>query len=412
MAGVRTRAATLLAPLRVGPCRTLFAAQAVSGLGDWAGRLALAALVYDRADSAAWAAAVTVVALVPWLGPGQLLATFADRFGRVAVMVTADLARAALYALMLVPQPTWSLLVLAFCAGLCVPPFAGSRSATLVEVTPRELYPAALALYGVQSQSEIMVGYAVGGAVIAAFGPATALAANAATFVLSALLLRSLRTTAAGTRHARSAIGWAGVRNGVRVWRSDAVCMHALALFVGTSTLMVLPEALVVPFTDQFDVAPGYVGAFAAIVAIGSIIGMVFVPTAATHPALLRIAATRAMVLAAAAGVLFAVGVHPLVGGAAYLVSGAVDAVAVPTNQVVGERLPTEGRAAAMSVAGGVQYGAQVAAISVAGVVATVWSARAALCTATLAAVAVCAWSALRRTAEAPDSEPALLPST
>jgi MFS family permease len=401
----------LLAPLRVGPCRTLFAAQAVSGLGDWAGRLALAALVYDRADSAAWAAAVTVVALLPWLGPGQLLATFADRFGRIAVMVTADLARAVLFGLMLLPQPTWLLLVWAFGAGLCVPPFAGSRSSTLVEVTPRDVYPAALALYGVQSQSEIMIGYALGGAVIAAFGPTTALAANAVTFVVSAVLLRSLRTTAAATRHERSAIGWAGVRAGVRVWRSDRVCLRALGLFVGVSMLMVLPEALVVPFTDQFDLAPGYVGAFAAIVAVGSIAGMLFLPTAATHSALLRIAAARAMVLAGIAGTLFAVGAHPVVAGAAYLVSGAVDAVAVPTNQVVGERLPTEGRAAAMSVAGGVQYGAQVLAITIAGAAATVWSAREVLCVAMFIAMAVGAWPMLRRPAAARELETALLRS-
>ena len=35
-------------------------------------------------------AAVTVAALLPWLGAGQMLATLADRFGRVRVMVAAD----------------------------------------------------------------------------------------------------------------------------------------------------------------------------------------------------------------------------------------------------------------------------------------------------------------------------------
>ncbi len=408
---MRNRVTSLFAPLRDRPCRSLFAAQVISGLGDWAGRLALASIVYERADSAAWAAAVTVAALLPWLGPGQMLATFADRFGRIAVMIAADLVRALLFVAMLAPQPTWLLLVWAFGAGLCVPPFAGSRGATLVEITPPERYPAAIALFGVVSQSEILIGYAVGGVVIATLGADVALAANAASFVVSAWLLRSLRGTAAGSRHPRSAIGWRGVCAGVAVWRADPVCTRALVLFVGVSMFMVLPEALVVPFTDDLDIAPVYVGAFAAIVAVGTIVGMVFVPTAASHQTLLRIAALRATVLAAVAGGLFALGVHPVVAGAAYLVSGMVDAVSVPTNQVVGERLPVEGRAAAMSVAGGVQYGSQSIAIAVTGVVATVWSPRGALCVAMFVAALLAAGSVVRRPSEEPARRQAMVRS-
>ena len=55
----------------------------ISLLGDWAGRLALTVLVLERTGSPAWAAAVTAVSLAGFVGIGQVLATLADRHGRV-----------------------------------------------------------------------------------------------------------------------------------------------------------------------------------------------------------------------------------------------------------------------------------------------------------------------------------------
>jgi MFS family permease len=393
-AAMRSRWRRLLSPLRVPACRTLFGAQAVSGVGDWAGRLALAAIVYQRSGAAWTAAVVTVAALVPWLGPGQLLATFADRYGRIRVLVAADLARAALFGLMLVRQPVWSLLVLAFLAGLCVPPFVGARSAALVELTPPDTYPAALSLYGVLAQSEIIVGYLLGGLAIASVGPRGALAANALTFLVSSAFIVGLRGTPAGNRQSLAPLGIAGVRAGVTVWRRDPLCRRSLALFVGVSMCTALPEALVVPFSDHIGISPRAVGALAAVIAIGTILGMVTAPSAPTQSELLQAAGRRVAAVSGVAGALFALGVSPLLAGVAFLVSGLADAIAVPTNQVVGERLPVDGRAAAMSVAGGLQYGAQALTIAVAGVMASVWSPRLPLVAGMFAAAAVGAWAA------------------
>ncbi len=376
--------------------RSLVWAQLVSGLGDWAGRLALSVLVYDQSQSALWTAMVTVVSLLPWIGLGQVLATYADRFGRIRVMVIADIARAALFAAMLIPQPTWMLLVLAFLAGLAVPPFAGARAATMVEVVHEDLYPSSLALSGVFSQVEVLAGYAGGGLVVALIGAETALAVNAATFLLSALLLRRLRSTAAADRHDDAEVGFGGLKAGIGVWRSDPVCLRALALFVGVSMFMILPEVLVVPFTDEIGVSDTYIGAFAALIAIGSIIGMVMMPRADDHVALLRVAAGRAGLLAAGTAALFLLGTVPAVAGAAFMMSGAVDAIAVPTNQVVGQRLPAAGRSAAMSVAGGAQYVGQILAITAAGIAATITSARVPLIMGMVAASLVCVWALVR----------------
>jgi hypothetical protein len=397
MRPVRERWQHLVAPMRQAEVRTLLVSQLVSGLGDWAGRIALSVLVFEQSDSALWTVMVTVVSLLPWLGIGQVLATYADRFGRIRVMVVADLARAALFVAMVIPQPTWMLLVLAFLAGVAVPPFMGSRSSALVEVAAPELYPGAIALAGVFAQASVLAGYAGGGVLVALLGAEASLAANAATFLVSAAMLAGLRASRAGERHDGAALGWAGVKSGVAVWRADPVCLRALLLFVGVAVFMILPEVLVVPLSAELDVTDGLVGAFAALVAVGGIVGTVLAPTGTDHVALLRTAATRSGLLAAATATLFAAGVVPPIAAVAFVVSGVVDAIAIPTNQIVGERLPAAGRAAAMSVAIGALYVGQVIAITGAGVVALVASARIPLAVGSTLAAGVCAWAALRR---------------
>ncbi len=388
----------LVSPLTQREPKFLFGAQLVSGLGDWAGRLALAVVVFEQSDSALWTAAVTIVSLVPWIGPGQLLSTFADRFGRVAVMITADLIRAALFVAMALPLPTAGLLVLAFSAGLCVPPFTSARGAALLDVVSPDRYGKVIALFGVATQTEIVAGYALGGTVIALVGARFTLVLNASTFVVSALLVAAIRHSPASDRHEGSSLGFAGVRAGTLVWRRDPLCRRALALFVGVNMMMVLPEALVVPYTDELGAAPATAGLLAATIAVGAMIAMSVSPDHPDPRVLLRLAARRALFLSLTTAFLFLLSIRwlPSIAALALLVSGAVDAIAVPTNQVVGTRLPREGRAAAMSVAGGVQYGSQAVAVAAGGALAVWVGTGPLLVGAALGAALVTGWSLLR----------------
>ena len=399
---VNHRLRRLVEPLRQPACRSLAGAHLISGLGDWAGRLALTVVVYERSQSAAWAAAVTVVALLPWIGPGQMLATLADRYGRTTVMITSDLARAALFFTMAFTTSVPILLTAAFAAGLCVPPFAGARAAALVDVTDDETYPKALALFGVLNQIEVLAGYAAGGVLVATVGARPALALNAATFLVSAAFVATLTRTAAAHRNTTSPVGWAGVRSGIAIWRTDPICGRALLLFAGTNMFSVLPETLVVPFAADVELTDTWIGALAAIIAVGSLVAVIFAPSTGTHEQLLRATAWRGLVVAGVSGALFSVASWPVAAFAAYAVSGMVDAIAVPTNQVVGERLPQAGRSAAMTVAAGTQNVTHVIAISVAGLTADRWGTPTTLAVAMVAAGCICLWAAVRPVSSAP----------
>lgn len=386
----------LVEPLRQPASRSLAAAHLVSGLGDWAGRLALTVVVYERSQSAAWAAAVTVVALLPWIGPGQMLATLADRYGRTTVMIISDVVRALLFFTMAFTTSVPVLLTAAFAAGLCVPPFAGARAAALVDVCDDETYPKALALFGVLNQIEVLAGYAAGGVLVATVGARPALALNAVTFLVSAGFVATLTRTAAAHRNTTSPVGWAGVRSGIAIWRADPICGRALLLFAGTNMFSVLPETLVVPFAADVEISDTWIGALAAVIAVGSLVAVVFAPSSGTHEQLLRATAWRGVVVAGVSGALFTVASWPVAAFAAYAVSGMVDAIAVPTNQVVGERLPQAGRSAAMTVAVGTQHVTHVLAITVAGVTADRWGTPNTLAVAMVAAGCICLWAALR----------------
>jgi predicted MFS family arabinose efflux permease len=285
-------------------------------------------------------------------------------------MVASDLARAALFALMLLPLPIQVLLGLAFAAGVCSVANAGARAATLFEISNPDEYPATLSLNAVLHQAEILVGYALGGVIIAAVGAQAALGVNAATFLVSAALVATLRSTAASEQREDAALGVEGVRRGLRIWRDDPLCGRALLLFAGVAAFMVLPEALVVPAADDIGLPPALIGLMTALIAIGVIIGIALAPSGGDHADLLRRTAIRGMIASMVAAALFATGAIPAFIVLAFIVSGMADAVSIPTNQVVGERLPATGRAAAMAVAVGVANGTQVVSIAFAGLAA------------------------------------------
>jgi hypothetical protein len=175
--------------------RLLWAAKLASELGDWVARLALAVLVLDRTGSAALTASVAALMMAPWLGLGQL-ATIADRRPYPRVMVSCDLARAAVYvALAWLPLPVPVLLAGAFLAATMTPPFEAARSACLQRVARAETYGEALALFSATHQAGLLLGYAAGGGVVAVVGACAALTGNAMTFLVSAVLVAGVRAS-------------------------------------------------------------------------------------------------------------------------------------------------------------------------------------------------------------------------
>jgi hypothetical protein len=232
--------------------RALWASYALSVGGDRLALVALTLLVYDRSKSPLLAAITFAAGFVPYLFGGLFLSGLADRLPRRPVMVTCDLARCVIVAAMLAPGvPLAGMIALLYCVTLIQPAFDASRSATVREVVPGAQYPLAMAVMGSTARTVLVAGSAIGGLVVALFGARTALGADAATFVASALLIQF------GLR-ARPAPGSAGRPNplgqlaeGVRLVFGDP----ALRTLMGLGWLAAfseVPEGLAAPYARQF----------------------------------------------------------------------------------------------------------------------------------------------------------------
>ena len=275
-----TRVRVLLAPLAVRDYRLIWCAQLASTVGDWATRLTLAVVVLHRTGSATMASLVVGASLIAWLGPGQLLSQFADLYGRRLVMVLSDVLRAGVFVVLALPVPTWALLVGAAVAGLAGPPFAAARAAATRELVPVEHYGPAMALAALTVDAGTVIGYALGGVILAVATPSGALLLNASTFAISALLVARLPKTQVrvDTERRTSSV----LRQGAAAVFGQPLVRLAVVVGVLAATSGVGIEALVVVYNVRDLHGPSWVpGVLLAAVATSSFAVTVLLPNSA-----------------------------------------------------------------------------------------------------------------------------------
>jgi MFS family permease len=335
---------------RVREFRALWAAEAVSQIGDQLARVALTVLVFARTDSAALAALTLALSYTPSFLGSALLAGLADRFPRREVMIACDLASAALVVLMAVPgMPLW--VVCAAMAGVAMVggPFKAARLALLPEVLEGEAYVAGLALRSITIQVAQLLGFATGGVVVGLLQPRPALALDAVTFLASAVLVLTLvpRRPAAADRAARRSFRSSSLR-GIRLI-SGVPGLWPLFVLAMLAGLYIAPEGLAVPWAAELRSPTGTVGlimaAPAAGLALGAWLFTKFVPPRR------RVRVTG--LLAAVSGLLLAFCVFkpglPVVL-TALVASGAFTAYQVQVGASFGTLTPADGRAQVMGL--------------------------------------------------------------
>ena len=385
----RTRA--LRAPLRNATFRRFWAAEVLTEIGDWAARLALAVLVYAQSDSAMLAGLVTAVGLLAWVGPGQLLASLADRTSRRTVLVGCHLLRAACFAVAGVGVPLPALLVLVFLSGLAAPPAEAAAAAVRPGLVPAPDVPAVHTLTGIASDSALLLGSAVGGALITALGAAGALHFTAACFAWSAWLLRGLPawtpTEPAPPRRLRRAARTLWGTPHIR----RATALATVAMGSGTAA-----SAMVAPYVlGELQRGAGTTAALnAAAAAVTIVLTLVAVPHLPDRDHQLQVVA----VLSLGGGLLLCL--FALTPGLPLLLAplagaGALAVVLVPASALVGPLLPDEIRASAFSLLMGLLAAAQALAVLAVGALADQLGTGTAVALAAVPSVAAGTWHLL-----------------
>jgi MFS family permease len=265
--------------------RRLWAARTVSQWGDVFATVALALLVFDLTGSALGVSAVVFAEILPVLLLAPLAGTLVDRLPRVRVMVAADLWRAVLAAsLIFVGDNAAAVYVIAFglsTGAVLFNPAANSALPTLVKND--ELIAANSGIWTAAVLSQIALA-PVAGVLYAALGPGPAFAINAASFVVSAVLLAGLRLPAAPPSTERRGF-FADAAAGLRLLVTDRL-LRALgagqllaALSTGATSAL-----LVVLAREHLVLAPEGYGLLLGAIGVGAALGPLVLTRLVHHP--------------------------------------------------------------------------------------------------------------------------------
>jgi len=247
--------------LGTGEFRVIFAAHVVSMLGNVVAAVALTVLVYQQTRSPALSASVLALSFLPYLFGGVLLGAAADRLPARRVLVGCDLASAVVVACMVVPgMPVPGLLALLFANGLIAPVYQGVRSAVLpVILPPGPRYILGRSLMRMVAQSAQIVGYGVGGLLLAILSPRAALVADAGCLAASGVMLRfgtARRPAPTGRSGSLARDSLAGLRSTLAHGPTRRVLLFSWLV----PACAVAPEALAAPYAVHIGQPPRAAG--------------------------------------------------------------------------------------------------------------------------------------------------------
>jgi MFS family permease len=167
----------------------LFLAAFGSGLGTWLAFVALTVDVFDRTHSGPWVSALLIADFLPTIAIGLLFGPLLDRLSRRWLMVAADLARFGVFCALPFARSAAQIVALAAVAGFATGFFRPAVYAGLPNLVGESDLPRANSLLQTIENITTTAGPLAGGILVAASSTDTAYWINAATFVVSAVLI-------------------------------------------------------------------------------------------------------------------------------------------------------------------------------------------------------------------------------
>jgi MFS family permease len=169
--------------------RRLFLATLASSIGTWLAFVALVIDVFDRTGSAAWVSALLVAEFLPLVVIGLVAAPLLDRAPRRSVLIATDLVRAVAFCTIPFATSALQIVLLALVAGVATSFFRPAVYAGLPNLVTDAELPRANGLLQSAENVTLALGPVVGGILVGWVGPDPAYLFNAASFVVSALLI-------------------------------------------------------------------------------------------------------------------------------------------------------------------------------------------------------------------------------
>ena len=235
----------LLAPLGHRDFRLLWLGMCVSLLGDGAFLVAIAWQVYELSNAPTALGMVGIAMTVPTIAFLLIGGVASDRLDRRRIMICADLMRVLAAGTLAVLSLTgmlelWHVIVMVAVYGTGQGFFAPAFDGLVPELVPSDELPQANALDQIVRPVALrLVGPALGGVLVGAFGAGAAFGLDAATFAMSAVALLLMRRPAARSSDTPPSLlgdlreGWQFVRRRSWLWATFGSAAIAYLLFMG-----------------------------------------------------------------------------------------------------------------------------------------------------------------------------------
>mgnify|MGYP000726945949 FL=1 len=260
--------------------RILFPANAVSNIGSWAQRIAQDWLVLELTNNnGTYLGLVTAVQFAPVLAFSLHGGKLADRFNKRKVLIltniiggTASLALGALVMTDLIAL--WHVFLLAGILGISTAIDAPVRQAFTTEVVGQTDLPNAVSLNSANFNAGRLVGPAISGGLIAAFGTGPSFIVNGLSYFFVIAALANLNEKAFFHQDRPKSDG--SIREGIAYAkaRPDIYVVMLMVFFLATFGLnFQIFNALMA--TQEFGLGPANFGLMGTFIAIGSLSGAI-----------------------------------------------------------------------------------------------------------------------------------------
>jgi hypothetical protein len=249
----------ILRPLRVRDFAFLWIGLTISFIGDGVYIIAIAWQTYDLSNSPSALAAVGIAWSLPQVILLLITGVLSDRVDRRLLMIAGDVIRGAAVLTIGIMSiggtltMTWLIgLVVVFGAGQAL--FGPAFSSIVPQVVPEELLVEANALdQFVRPVTWTLIGPLLGGVLIANVGTGWAFVLDAATFVVSAVMVGLMRTRPEAKSEAERASPWSDLKEGLRYVRSKTWLW--VGMLTGLVSLLAVwgPWEVLMPYVVRND---------------------------------------------------------------------------------------------------------------------------------------------------------------
>ncbi|MCD0248149.1 MFS transporter [Xanthomonas melonis] len=270
-------------PLREPIFRALWLAILGSNIGTWINDVAASWVMAGQTGSPLMVAAVQAATTLPVVLFALVAGTLADSVDRRRYLLLTQgwmLLVAGVLALLAQLQllTPWVLVGLTFAMGVGAAMAMPAQAAIVSELVPRPMLASAVALNSIGMNIARSIGPAIGGLIVAQFGPPWAFLLNGATFGLMWLVLWRWRRDAHASTLPPESFGTglrAGLRYAAHAGRLQAVLIKAAGFFLFASALTALLPLVV---RRDMQLGAGSYGILLGCIGIGAIGGALLLP--------------------------------------------------------------------------------------------------------------------------------------